>query len=451
MLVKNRKQLLSHGNKKGRKIALDIVEHALKKLDSYNIVKKLVRVHGGKLFVGDLSYDLSKVGDIFVMGAGKGTLHIAKALNDVLGMRIKEGIIIEKRIKNERESRLGRIRVLRSRHPVPDRAGWKGAKEIWDALKSREKNDLVFFCVAGGCSALMPLPVEGVSLEDKARTTELLLRSGATIDEINAVRNHISAIKGGRLALRAHPAEIINLIVVDEVAGLPWGPTVPDTSTFDDAIHVLRKYGLWDKVPTSVRDHLKRSDLKMETPKPESFKEVKFHNFLLADIKTACEAAKERAEEIGLNSQILSTVLEGESKDVGFVLAGIAKEVEKYGRPLNPPCVLIAGGETTVTIEGKAGEGGRNQELAAAFSTKIAGNRRIAIAAVNTDGTDGLTEVAGGMADGYSVERARELGMDVSVEIRRHNTGKLMKRLKDAIITGPTGTNVMDLIVIVVV
>ena len=451
MAIKNKKELLSHGNKKGRKIVLDILEHALKTLDTYKIVKKLVYIDGGNLIVGNLNYNLSKIGDIYVVGAGKATLPIAKALKDVLRGRIKKGVIIEKRRKKEKKCKLEGIKVIEASHPILDKAGLKGAKEIMNIVKSAKKGDLVFVCITGGCSALMPLPVEGISLEDKKKTTDLLLKSGATIQEINAVRKHISSIKGGRLALHAHPAELINLIIVDEVAGLPWGPTVPDTTTFKDAISVLRKYELWEKIPDQVRNYLKNADPSLETPKAKDFKNIKVHYFLLAENKTACEAAKKRAEELGFNSAILSTMMEGESREVGFALASIAKEIEKNGRPLKPPSVLISGGETTVTIEGESGEGGRNQELVLGFSTKIVGSKKIVIAAIDTDGTDGQTDMAGGVADGYTLKRAKEEGVDVFENIKKHNTGCVLKKLKDAIFTGPTGTNVMDLTVIVII
>ena len=450
MIIKNKEELLSHRNRRGREVALDVIEYAMKAVDSYEVAKKMVYIENDrKLIVCNLSYDLSKVGNIYVVGAGKATFPIAQALDEILGDRIKRGAI---NVKRGEKRMLKHIKVREAGHPIPDEMGLEGAKEIVEIAKEAKEGDLVFACITGGASALMPLPAEGISLEDKRRVTDLLLKCGATIDEINAVRKHISAIKGGRLAMYIHPAEVINLIVIDEVAGLPWGPTVPDTTTFEDAVRALKKYDLWEKVPDSVRKHLERglTDLNLETPKPKDFEGLKVYDIILANNEVACEAAKKRAEELGFNSVILSTVLEGESGEVGIVLAGIAKEIEERGRPLKPPCVFIVGGETTVTITGQPGEGGPSQELALGFALKIAGSKNIVIASIDTDGTDGPTDIAGGIADGYTIERAKEKGIDIYESLMRHNSSYVLKELGDAIITGPTGTNVMDLNVIVV-
>jgi len=245
---------------------------------------------------------------------------------------------------------------------------------------------------------------------------------------------------------------MINLIVIDEIAGRPWGPTVPDTTTFEDAVTVLKKYELWEKTPKSVREYLKRGtiDPSLETLKPCDFKDFKVHNIILADNETMCEAAKKRAEELGLKSLILSTKLEGESREAGIVLASIAKEIEEKGRPVKPPCVLIMGGETTVTITGPHGKGGPSQELVLGASLKIDGSKKVVIASIDTDGTDGPTEIAGGIVDGYTLKRAEEKGIDIFESLRKHNCYEALMKLQDAIITEPTGTNVMDLDIVVV-
>ena len=451
MIIKNKEQLLSHGNKKVREIALDVIEHAIKAVNTYKAVKKLVCIKNyRKLIVGDLSYNLSKVGNIYVIGAGKATFPIAQALDEILGKQIKRGTI---NVKRGKKRRLKHIKVREAGHPLPNDKGLEGAKEIIAIAKGAEDGDIVFCAITGGASALMPLPAEGISLDDKKKVTDLLLKCGATIDEINAVRKHISAIKGGRLAMYINSAaEIINLIVIDETAGIPWGPTVPDTTTFKDAVRVLKKHDLWEGFPNSIRKHLERglADPGLETPKPKDFEGLKVHNIILANNEAACEAAEKRAEQLGFNSMILSTVLEGESREAGILLASIANEIEGRCRPIKPPCVLIVGGETTVTIRGQPGEGGPSQELALSFSQKIAGSEKIVIASIDTDGTDGPTDIAGGITDGYTMERAKEKGIDVYENLVRHNSSYVLKKLGDAIITGPTGTNVMDLNVIVI-
>jgi len=450
VIIKNSDELTSHGNVIGRRLVLDIIEYALEAMDPKEQVKKLVRIENSDVLkVGNLEYSLSKVGNIYVLGAGKGSVFIAEALEEVLGDKIKDGIIVEKRGQGRK---LKRIKVIEGGHPLPDKTGYEAAQSIVSLAKDAREGDLVFVCITGGASALLPLPAEGITLEDKIKVTDMLLKCGARIDEINAVRNHISLLKGGRLAQYIHPAQIINFIVIDEVAGLPWGPTVPDTSTFKDAIYVLKKYNLYDKIPLTIKNHLERGlrDKSLETPKPSDFKGMKVHNFILGNAEMVCEAADKRARELGLNSMILSTMIEGESKDVGIVLAGIAKEIAKNRRPIAPPCAVICGGETTVTITGEAGEGGRNQELALSFSTMIKGNERIVFASVATDGTDGPTDIAGGLVDGYTIDRAEELGLDINEHIVRHNSSYVLKKLGDAIYTGLTRTNVMDLRVFIV-
>jgi len=448
-IIKNRNALLSHGIVEGRKIALDVIEHALTAIDSYQVVKTFVTLQGSILRVGSLTYDLSKIRDIYIVGGGKGSSSIAEGLEHILGDRVKKGLVIEKRGQSRK---LRGVNVIEAGHPVPDEEGVKGSEKIIEIAKNAKREDLFFACITGGCSALMTLPAEGIILEDVKKVTELLLMCGAEIQEINAVRKHISQVMGGRLALHIHPAEVIGLIVVDEVAGLPWGPTVADTTTFRDAISVLEKYALWERVPDSVRKHLEKADPKEETPKLKDLDRggVKVHNFVLANSENVCEAARKRAEELGYNSMILSAVMEGESREVGIALAGIARESEKNGRPLKPPCVLIVGGETTVTITGEPGEGGRNQEFALAASLKIDGSRRIVIASVGTDGTDGPTDIAGGIVDGFTVQRARERNIDLFQNLTRHNSSYVFRQLDDAIFTGPTGTNVMDLRLLVV-
>jgi len=298
----------------------------------------------------------------------------------------------------------------------------------------------------------MPLPAEGLTLEDKKTVNRLLLKCGATIEEINTVRKHLSKIKGGRLALMIHPAEMVNLIVIDEVAGKPWGPTISDETTFEDAAAVLNKYNLWDIIPENVRIHLENADQKSETPKEGEFEAlcVKASTFILANNADACEAAAEEAERLGYNASILTTSLEGESKDVGIALSAVAREVESECRPIKSPCVIVSGGETTVTLVGEVGEGGRNQELALSASLKIAGSEHIVLASLGTDGTDGPTDLAGAIVDGYTVSRAQQMGIDLVSELKNHNSSYVFRKLGDALYTGPTATNVMDLQVIVV-
>jgi glycerate 2-kinase len=448
--ITNRDELLSHGNIKARKVALKVIEDALNAVDSYKATRKIVQLENDRILIVDSSkYDLRNFDDIFVVGAGKATFPIAQALDEILGHRIREGLII---VKAGEKRKLKHIKTIEAGHPVPDEAGLKGAGEIMHIAGRAGEKDLVLCLITGGASALLPLPADGISLRDKQAVTNLLLKSGAKINEINTIRNHLSAIKGGRLAKQIHPAEIINLMVIDEVAGLPWGPTIPDSTTFADAISILRRYDLDTKVPMPVMRYLTRADPKGETLKLEDFrrKGIKAHNIILADSGKICEAAKKSAEKLGLNSMILSSVMEGESREVGIALSGVAREVESQDRPLSAPAVVVVGGETTVTIVGKPGEGGRNQEFALATSIKINGSDRIAVASIGTDGTDGPTDIAGAIVDGYTVKRATEKGIDVHENLIRHNSSFVFRQLRDAMLTGSTGTNVMDLRLLVI-
>lgn len=449
MSVKNRAELVSHGFMTEREIALEIIEYALRSVDPYKAVKRLIRLTNENLLVGHLSFNLSKIGAIYVLGAGKASFPIAKALEDVLGKRIKSGVIIEK--KGQKPYELKKIKVIEGGHPIPDEAGVEGAKEIVKIAKHAKEDDIVFCPLTGGASALMPLPAEGISLEDKKRVTDLLLKSGATIQDINVVRKHISAIKGGRLAKYIHPAEIITLTFPNmlHTAGKFWpDPTLPDPSTFQDAVLMLKKYGIWENTPLSIKTRLQNADPGMETPK--DFSGMRVHTFSVGSKEIACKAAKKKSETLGYKSVILSSMIEGESREVGSVLACIAREIQQHGRPLEPACTLIVGGEAKPTIEGESGEGGPNQELCLGFSLRIAGLKNTVIAAIDTDGTDGPTEIAGGIADGLTLRRANEKGIDLYGNLRKHNSSYVLRKLCDAIVTGPTGTHVMSLMVVVV-
>ncbi len=447
--IKNLDALLSHGNAKLRRVAFDIVDHGLAKADPYKATRKLVRLEGDILHVGEIPIDLKNRGKIYLLGTGKATYPIAKALEDILGDRIDDGVII---CKYGQEGTLTRSRLYFSNHPIPDEAGFSAAKEALALAEKTLPGDIVFACVTGGSSALMPYPVEGVTLDEKKLVNRLLLTCGANIIEINNVRKHLSRIKGGRLAKAVHRgAHLINLTVSD-VIGDPLDyitcPTVPDTSTFDDARRTLTKYELWNKVPASVARYLKEGGLKQETPKDLS--DHHMDNFIIVPGTAACEGAAERAKELGFETMILSTMLEGESRELGGTFAAIAKEIIMSGRPLNPPCVIIGGGETTVKISAEAGKGGPNQEFALGAALWIDSIGDVVIIGQDSDGTDGPTEYAGGVVDNLTAARAKESGMDIFAALNRHDVTKSLLGLEDAIVTGATGTNVNDLKVMVV-
>ena len=442
--IRNLETLLAHGHEKLRRIALDIVDHALTKADPYKAVKELVRLEGDVLLVGELRLDLKEHGRIFLLGTGKATYPIAKALEEILGNRIEDGVII---CKYGQEGTLAHARLYFSSHPIPDEAGYRAAGEALALARKTAPGDIVFAGITGGSSALMPYPVEGVTLDEKKQVNKLLLTCSANIIEINAVRKHLSRIKGGWLAKTIHPrAHLINLTVSD-VIGDPLDyitcPTVPDTSSFDDARRTLTKYELWDKVPASVSSYLKAGGASQETPKDLS--DHKIDNFIIVAGTAACDGAAQRARELNFETMVLSTMLEGESRELGGTFAAVAKEILLNQRPLKPPCVIIGGGETTVRITGQAGQGGPNQEFSLGAALWIDQIGDVVIIGQDTDGTDGPTDYAGGIVDNFTAERARKLGVDLYAALNRHDATPALVKLEDAILTGATGTNVNDL------
>lgn len=448
-VIRNLAELVDHGTERARRDLLDVATAAIEAVHPDRTVPAVVEREGTALRVGDRTFDLDRVGDVYVVGAGKGSVDVVEAVLDVLGEYVDDGVVAEKR---GQERPLDGIEVLGAGHPIPDDSSLEAGRTILDVAEKAGADDLVFACVTGGASAQCVVPAEGLSLSDLRETTAVLLEAGLPIEEVNAVRKHLSAVKGGRLARHAAPASVATLVVVDEVAGEPWGPTVGDETTFDDALSVLERHGLLEAVPAAAREHLRRgaaSEL-LETPRPADLEDVDAFAVVLADAVDACEAARDRATELGYAATILSTSIEGESREVATVFAGIAEEIRTHDRPIEPPCVVVSGGETTVTLSDDAGEGGPNQEFALAFARGIAGVSDVTALALGTDGTDGPTDVAGALVDGTTVPRIEAAGLDPWEHLRRHDSSRPLRTVDDVVYTGPTGTNVMDLRLVLV-
>ncbi|MEA3544502.1 MAG: glycerate kinase, partial [Thermodesulfobacteriota bacterium] len=340
-------------------------------------------------------------------------------------------------------------------HPVPDQNGLDGAQAIYQLAASADENTLVLCLLSGGGSALLPLPVAGVSLEDKQTTTRVLLACGATIHEINAIRKHLSVIKGGGLARAVYPATLLTLIlsdvIGDDLDSVASGPCVPDSKTYADCKAIFKKYSITNEIPSSVLSHIEAgiAGKVAETPKVGQDFFKKTQNVIVASNFNALLKAKEKADQLGYNSLLLSSMLEGETRDVAANHIAIAREIQLHGHPLRPPACLLSGGETTVRIKG-TGKGGRNQEFSLAAAIKMADMKNIIILSAGTDGSDGPTDAAGAVADEKTVQRAETLLLDPQKYLDNNDSYHFFDKLDDLYKTGPTNTNVMDLRIILI-
>ncbi|MCD6495206.1 glycerate kinase [Candidatus Bipolaricaulota bacterium] len=413
-------------------------------------LERAVHLDSDRLFVNEVSVDLFDVSRIIVIGMGKASSRMAASLEAILGKRIHDGLVVT---ADGYRVPTSRVKVVEASHPVPDERGVAAARRIAEFADRAKQDDLVIVLLSGGGSALLTLPAPGITLDDLVATNKLLLLSGATIQEINTVRKHLSQLKGGKLARRAFPATALTLILSD-VPGDPLdaiasGPTVGDTTTYADAARILRHYGLWERVPRSVRTYIERglSGSAPETPKPGDHVFAKVTTAIIGSGSVAAEAVLSEARSMGYHTLLFTTTLEGEACEVGKVLASIAREEVQSERPLPLPALIVAAGETTVTVTG-SGKGGRNQELALSAALGIEGIPGVAIASVGTDGRDGPTDAAGGIVDGGTIVRMRELGIDPNVTLAENDSYHALASSDDLIMTGPTGTNVADLCLI---
>lgn len=437
---------------KMREHAMQIFQAGLQAADPVEAIIRHVTLNDDVLCISDRQFNLKDYDRILVVGAGKAVAPMAKAVEDLLGNRISDGVIV---VKDEHGLPLKKIKICEASHPVPDERGVEGTEEILSLVEKAGARDLVICLISGGGSALLIAPVHGISLEDKQNATKLLLACGATIHEFNAVRKHLSRAKGGRLAQMAYPATVTSLILSDVVGDdldvIASGPTVPDSSTFDDAVQILKDHGIWDRLAPAVRNHLEKgaSGQIEDTPKSDNAVFQQCSQVLVGTNLQALKAAGQEAKRLGYRSLILSSKVEGEAREVARFYTAIAREVQGSENPLKPPVCVLAGGETTVTLTGE-GRGGRNQEFALAAALTIAGLNNIVVLSGGTDGTDGPTDAAGAIADGSTVARALEKGLDPKDFLRRNDSYSLFQPLEDLLMTGPTRTNVMDIYLMLV-
>jgi hydroxypyruvate reductase len=429
-----------------RRDARAIFDAALGASDAALAISRHVRLERETLWAGQRPYDLSEYGKIYLSGAGKATAKMAFALEEVLGERLAGGLVI---VKRGYKVRLRTVEIVEAGHPIPDQSGVDATNRIIDLLTRAGEKDLVICLVSGGASTLLCCPTDGLSLEDKQKTTQVLLSCGAKIQEINAIRKHISKVKGGRLAEVARPATVLCLIlsdvIGDPVEHIGSGPTAPDSTTFSDCLSVIDRYGIVTMIPQPVKMLLEKGaagDIR-ETPKAGAPVFDKVQNFLVGNNRSALSAAKERAEALGYQTLTLSSSIEGEARKVAIEHAVMAKDLRSDRTRVRRPVCIISGGETTVTVQGR-GLGGRNQEFALAAAIELDGVERVVVLSGATDGTDGPTDAAGGIVDGTTVRRASEKGLDARDYLRKNDSYSFLKAVGDLLMTGPTLTNVMD-------
>lgn len=448
--VRNRDRLTDHGLRDLRMTVLEILEAGLAAADPGAGLQRILKLEGDELiFTDGRIYELTRYRRIVVMGAGKASLSMACAVRDMLASRLPLMAIVA--VPTEQGGPCQGITVMRAQHPVPGRGSLRAAKALMSLADEVDERDLVLCCFSGGSSALLSHPPDGVSFKDKQALHRLLCASGARIWEMNAVRKHVSAVKGGRLALRIAPASIINLTVSDVAGGahdLITDPTVQDTSTVADAVEVLHRYRLWDVIPQSVRAHMMNGK-DAESPLVDG---LDLHTITVVDGSTASQAMAVRAEQLGYQPLILPQTLEGDSRCVGSLLAQLAKGCYSEGRPLVPPCVLIGcGGESTVTVRQRQfGLGGPNQEVALAAALEMHGRERIVIASIDSDGSDGASHAAGALVDPQTSQAISRSGYNIRDVVVTHASLGALEAAGDLIVTGPTRTNINDMFVAVV-
>lgn len=422
---------------------------ALAAADPYQAVLNAVRLEGGQLQLDGAVYDLAAYRRIVVVGAGKATARMALAVEELLGERIAAGLIV---VKEGHTAPLRLIEQAEASHPIPGKAGVEATQRVLQMVRAADAKTLVICLLSGGASALLVAPQAGVTLQDKQEVTALLLNAGATINELNAVRKHLSAVKGGRLARAAQATQMVTLILSDVIGDrldvIASGPTVADSSTFAEAWAVIGKYALREKVPLRVMACMKRG-IAGDIAETEKEAPGNVRNVIVAGIGQALATAQQQAQQLGYAVSVLSAKMHGEARDVAQLLAHTARAT-LAAMQAGERCCVLSGGETTVTVRG-GGKGGRNQELALAFAAEIEGLAGASLLSAGTDGTDGPTDAAGAVVDGGTVARARQLGLQAEQYLADNDSYTYFQRLdaqsavRSHLLTGPTGTNVMDL------
>lgn len=465
MRIKNKTTLTSHGNIKGRKIVTELLDAGLDSIDPYYRVKKLIKVENGKIILdtkgfemkddphaGPFRFDLKDYDRVFVIGAAKGIQRAALGFEEALGEVLTAGHVIA---KHGEEIICKRIGVTLAGHPVPDECCVEGCKKIEQLMTGLTSRDLVFTVFGSGCGSLFTYPAEGISIDDIADFTHLMqIEKGVATGELNQIRTHIDRFKGGRLLRRLMPATVVNTVTADpSKTDTPivrvsyfnmlkvntFFPTVATASTYEDCIRIIKKHDAWERTPDSIKNHLLAGTSETENMSIEEYESLgcRFFGLIFKD-STVYPAVRRRAAELGVKCVMLSEYMQAEAREAGFSDAGIALCSERSGEPFKAPVVLMSSGENVVTVGKESGIGGRNQEYCIAAATRIAGNKNIVFGAVDTDGTDGPGGfkypgapqcLAGAVVDGYTVEQARNAGIDLFEALKTHGTSEPMWKL----------------------
>ena len=429
----------------------EIQRSALQAVEPEKAVSRLLKREDDRLRVTDRTYSLTDR-RVILAGAGKAAVPMARAVEGVLGDDLAAGLAV---VKYGHSGTLRKTTVLEAGHPEPDEGGYQAIQRLLSFLRDNlQERDLLLIVISGGGSALLPAPVSAITFEEKKATTTLLLQSEATIQEINAVRKHLSTIKGGRLLDFTQGAQVIALmlsdVVGDDPATIASGPTSPDPTTFEQCLEIIRKQALEEQLPASVLNYLGAGAAgtqgTQETPKPGDPRFERVQNIIVGCNTQALQGAAQRARELGFSPLILSSSLTGNTADVALLHVAISRQVLESGDPISPPCCIISGGETTVRLAGK-GKGGRNQEFALWCAREIAGwnHSQVLFASLDSDGSDGPTDAAGAVASPQTARLASAKGLSIQDYLDRNDSYHFFAELGDLIKTGPTLTNVMDL------
>lgn len=429
-----------------RRLLHKMIAAGLEAADPYQALLHAVSLKRSSLRIGRRTYDLTRYERVVAVGAGKASARMAQALEHVLGKQLERGLIV---VKQGHSQPTKKIAIAEAGHPIPDRAGLEAAAQLRAMLAGLTSRDLVIVLLSGGASSLLPAPVPGVTLADKQKTTQLLLKCGAAIQDVNTVRKHLSLLKGGQLAVSTKATIatlILSDVIGDDLGSIGSGPTSADRTTFADAIALLQQYKIWRRVPKPVRYYLTegRRGAVPETLKPGSGRLRRVHNEIIGNNGAMLAAVTQMARACGLRTLLWSTALTGKAHGAARQIAALGRRIASGTDILRRPCCVVAGGETTVSVTGR-GTGGRAQEFAVAAAVEIAGLSNVWVAAFATDGTDGPTDVAGAVVSGTTVARAKTKGIDLRTALTRHDTYPALKALRCHIRTGPTGTNVNDL------